>query len=630
MIKQSKYVDDIINNINKYSSSVVVDDKLSAMEKINDSIKGILSLPSSMLNIIESPTLTYETLTKLLEEDNSEEAKIYAYDIAKMALIKHQKGGGDYVGDVVKLRTLAEELKKHDISKIAERSVSKGKEIIESFDYEIQELNNDISDFFNRPANAFELNFEKLEEIAKTSNKDIKSLLNTLSDTAKKLIDLRSQGRIDVNGYFLDRRDRIDEDRSLDFKIFHKILNMIRNDGKVGSIGGKSKKLGVNFSINSLFLDYKELEIKAENLSKKIISIIESKSTISEKEAEIWANSQSIDNEVVKALKGYYNESDIRKDMAEFYRLSNGKVKAFDIKISNGSKRAHTLGVGNLDEKPVIYLGDKGLDKRVLWHEMAHHIETDVLARSASRSHIMSRSEDGMKLHKLIDLTGNKNYTDKELAIKDGFFHPYIGKIYEGGAGELFSMVIENFSTPVSFVQNISKDKESFAFVIGFLTRRRGKMERAFDLILTEYINIASKNKGMIDDLYEKSKDGFSKIPKIDPSFTNQNWLSHVQFIAHGRTLALIYDKVFSKGNRKVKGYKLVEIDSGGKIKLLAIIPSTDRDYVMFITGFSKYITEYSQCFIEPANAKYVIECAIKEGIVKEWLTIMIMMIMNT
>jgi hypothetical protein len=67
----------------------------------------------------------------------------------------------------------------------------------------------------------------------------------------------------------------------------------------------------------------------------------------------------------------------------------------------------------------------------------------------------------------VIKLTGDKRYPDDEIAIKDNFFHPYIGKIYAKGETEIMSMGLEFMSTdPKGFAK---ADPDYFKFIFNTL-----------------------------------------------------------------------------------------------------------------------------------------------------------------
>ena len=60
-------------------------------------------------------------------------------------------------------------------------------------------------------------------------------------------------------------------------------------------------------------------------------------------------------------------------------------------------------------------------------------------------------------------------YTDDELALPDHFFDPYVGRVYEWGSTEVFSMGLERFESAESMVNFLADDEEHFALVLGAL-----------------------------------------------------------------------------------------------------------------------------------------------------------------
>jgi hypothetical protein len=112
-------------------------------------------------------------------------------------------------------------------------------------------------------------------------------------------------------------------------------------------------------------------------------------------------------------------------------------------------------------------LGQK-FDKRVLFHELAHLLEQDPAAQQAAQGFLIKR-RTSTTTKSLRKMTGNKGYRPTEEAYPDSFIDPYIGKYYERGETEVFSMGVESFSHPSLLALRIAKDPEMFALVAGFL-----------------------------------------------------------------------------------------------------------------------------------------------------------------
>lgn len=199
-----------------------------------------------------------------------------------------------------------------------------------------------------------------------------------------------------------------------------------------------------------------------------VIAAVAASSPISEEQASGWAANQVIDDNAKAKLKRLgYKPEDVVRDMAEFYRITGGKASAVRISI-DGSRRANATGVSTrLDEK-VINLGAH-FNKTVLFHELAHHLENDPIAKAASNGFLLKRRESS-RVYSLASLTGNRGYRASEAAYKDDFMDPYIGKVYRDGITEVFSMGVQYLSNPKDAAIFAAKDPEMFAMITGYLS----------------------------------------------------------------------------------------------------------------------------------------------------------------
>lgn len=191
-------------------------------------------------------------------------------------------------------------------------------------------------------------------------------------------------------------------------------------------------------------------------------------SDVSEERATEWVSRQvTITPTAAARLKKQgYAPAQVLKDAAEFYRLCRGRIEKVVID-SRGDRRANASSIDSHGSAGVINLGSE-FDKRVLWHELGHHVEADPVAAMAARLFIRLRSDDG-KVYSLRKLTENKFYGAGEMAYRNGFFSPYVGKVYRDGKTEVFSMGLESFSDPYTLAQRIARDPQTFEFVIGYL-----------------------------------------------------------------------------------------------------------------------------------------------------------------
>lgn len=202
-----------------------------------------------------------------------------------------------------------------------------------------------------------------------------------------------------------------------------------------------------------------------------------SKSTVTEAQATAWATGVPISTAARARLRKLgYSPDQARIDMAEFYRLIGGKIGAVAI-VSEGNKRANTSGVGSFGTDGVIRMGSH-FDKRVLWHELAHHLESDPVAKAVAGQYIRMRAvSPGTK--SLRSITKNNGFRPDESAFEDHFFDAYVGKDYAHGTTEVFSMGIESFSDKEMLGRRIAMDPDTFEFVAGYMLTPQTEMGEA-------------------------------------------------------------------------------------------------------------------------------------------------------
>ncbi|HEY4529815.1 MAG TPA: hypothetical protein VIG97_05745 [Luteimonas sp.] len=200
-------------------------------------------------------------------------------------------------------------------------------------------------------------------------------------------------------------------------------------------------------------------------------------SDVTEEQAAAWASQQVVITPAAarRLKKQGYDPAQVVSDAAEFYRFARGRVEKVVIDTA-GDRRANASSIDAHGTAGKINLGST-FDKRVLWHELGHHVEADPVAAMAARLFIRLRSVDG-KTYSLRKLTGHKGYDAREVAFKNGFFHPYVGKVYRHGSTEVFSMGIESFSDPYLLATRIAKDPETFEFVTGYLRSPKSALQR--------------------------------------------------------------------------------------------------------------------------------------------------------
>ena len=100
-------------------------------------------------------------------------------------------------------------------------------------------------------------------------------------------------------------------------------------------------------------------------------------------------------------------------------------------------------------------------------HELAHRIEHVIPELVKMEKAFYDRRTKGEALESLRALTGNSAYAPYEVAKKDKFLHPYIGRDYGGRAYEILSMGIESLA---GGQYDIIRDDPDFAsFILGML-----------------------------------------------------------------------------------------------------------------------------------------------------------------
>ena len=275
---------------------------------------------------------------------------------------------------------------------------------------------------------------------------------------------------------------------------------------------------------NSLFNQIRELGLKKytdkdskiKELTEKItptgqgfIDTLTNISKVTQEKADSWAAAQTITKSAKTRLgKLGYKEADIRRDMAEFYRITGGKLRHI-VLDSNGKKRAHATGIGHFEDT-VIYPGSR-FNKTVLWHEMAHHLEVDPSAKAAANGFLLKRRESEKK-YRLRDLTGNKGYGTREIAYKDDFINPYVGKVYDDEVTEVWSMGIQYLSNPKDAALMLGKDPEMAALIAGYLqsdlTPGMKALQAVHDLKKDDAQTKRDDEKAQYEDAIKKLADG--------------------------------------------------------------------------------------------------------------------------
>jgi hypothetical protein len=210
----------------------------------------------------------------------------------------------------------------------------------------------------------------------------------------------------------------------------------------------------------------------AERAAKLIESIMES-SPVTEAEAQAWASKQTITKNAANRLKtsGYPVDS-ARKDMAAFYRLTRGRLASITFD-SDGGSRANANGIHGHGTSVV-------------------NIDSDFNKRVAAKGFLKKR---GGEVKSMRSLTGSDSYRGDEKAYSDGFFHPYVGKIYSD-ATEVISMGVESFHSPEVLGSRIAEDPEHFALIAGILSAQPDPLFKSAQAVLAQAGELNAKMAG--------------------------------------------------------------------------------------------------------------------------------------
>jgi hypothetical protein len=189
------------------------------------------------------------------------------------------------------------------------------------------------------------------------------------------------------------------------------------------------------------------------------------KSPVTQEQAQAWAEAQQVDPSAKAALKRIgYELPKLRADVAEFYRLTGGRLAKVRIKASRGRASASDIhGYRNR----TINMGS-GFSKRTLFHELGHHLEADPAVYAAAAGFLKAKRESP-KLYKLRELSGGVNYKPKEVAYRDSWYHVYVGKVYPYKVTEVISMGMEAFADGATMAAVMQKDDEHIRLMNGFM-----------------------------------------------------------------------------------------------------------------------------------------------------------------
>lgn len=245
---------------------------------------------------------------------------------------------------------------------------------------------------------------------------------------------------------------------------------------------------------------------------RSVLTALMEASPVTEQQAQAWAQSQAIDAKALaKLTKVGYPEADLRRDLAEFYCLTGGKASAVRLTM-DGGERANAVGIDARTDEKLINIGTS-FSKAILFHELAHHLENDPIARAGANGYLVARRESS-ETHKLRELTGHEGYDPHEIAYKDSFLNPYMGKVYEGGITEVFSMGVEYLASPQSAAIMAARDPQLFALITGYLTRElTPAMQAKLELHNAAIEDLASEEERLQEQFLQALRELVDRTP---------------------------------------------------------------------------------------------------------------------
>lgn len=327
-----------------------------------------------------------------------------------------------------------------------------------------------------------------------------------------------------------------------------------------------------------------DVDLAAEGQA--VIAAVLSSSKISEADAKAWASRQTVTPQCVTYLKRQgYTEAALRSDMADFYRMSGGKIAEIEVGVA-GRGRAHASGISAATGRKFIGAGNS-FNRTILFHELAHHIEADEIAKTAANGFLISRRKAATPVS-LARLTGNRGYGAGEVAYEDNFIHPYIGKVYSDNVTEVYSMGVQYLATPADAAMFAAKDPEMFSLVTGYLA---GALTPAMQGLISLHTGVTDARREdetktaneYVDALRRLAAGvnlGGTEVPKhlAEDSRFLRSVASHAKRGSSPKYLGTsdghhhVFEGVFKDNNTKryAKGH-LVAYDTGGLPELAAV-----------------------------------------------------------
>ncbi|MET4696664.1 hypothetical protein [Endozoicomonas lisbonensis] len=228
--------------------------------------------------------------------------------------------------------------------------------------------------------------------------------------------------------------------------------------------------------------------------AKELIDQIHDQSPVTDKEAKEFVRKIKFSSSVVGKLKrAGYPVAEVRKDLAELYKLMQGRVPLFNMD-TEGKARSYARHY-------TVFPGT-AFNKEILFHEVGHIIERGNDAILRASHHYRDTKAESPKPVSLRELTGSGFYDTDEVALPDHYIHPYVGKVYKHQASEVLSMGLQYFANPEDLAKLAVSDPQFVALVTGVILGVTDEDKARLERENREY----SKRQAFYSELNELAK----------------------------------------------------------------------------------------------------------------------------
>jgi hypothetical protein len=288
-------------------------------------------------------------------------------------------------------------------------------------------------------------------------------------------------------------------------------------DEENAAIAQATKELGLTEALETR-------KTLAKDVHDKLIGHLLDNSPVTSENAESWFTQNSIMNKtaVMKAKKAGYDPAEVKKDVMTFYRITGGRLPTLEYVTTRNTRSMASPSQGK------VYVGSS-FGKRTLFHELAHLLEADKKVTGSAYAFLNKRRESDTKFS-LKSLTGNFGYRSDEIAYKDTWFDPYVGKYYRHDTTEVYSMGMQMLSSPELLLSLHEKDPEHLSMMLGLCASTPAidekRKEQAQKEIQAKKENII-QSEAFIKSLDKKvatAGESFKKDITIEPNYAYAGW----------------------------------------------------------------------------------------------------------